>query len=134
MQHMSSTDDPESLGFGATALSCIFAASAGIVVGVITTFTHGQLSPWGLVAGLLIVAALVAGFRLVFGSRVVGAAAALGVVAASVVLTLPGAGGAALVLRGAVDWAWLLGPAILSTIVVASPRVRPRRGPVPRAD
>lgn len=89
MQQMSSPADPESLGFGATALSCVFAGLAGVVVGVITTFTHGQLAPWGLVAGLAIVAALVGGFRLVFDSRVVGAAAALGVIGASFVLTFP---------------------------------------------
>lgn len=133
MQQMSSPADPESLGFGATALSCVFAGLAGVVVGVITTFTHGQLAPWGLVAGLAIVAALVGGFRLVFDSRVVGAAAALGVIGASFVLTLPGAGGAALALRSALDWAWLAGPAILSAIVVASPRRR-SRGPLPSAE
>lgn len=134
MQHMSSNTDPEPLGFGATALSAIFGALVGIVVGVITTFTHGQLLPWGLVAGLLIVTALVAGFRLVFGSRIVGAAAALGVIGASAVLALPGAGGAALVLRDAADWAWVLGPAILSTVVLAWPRPRLRYAPISNAE
>ena len=64
------------IGVGATVLSSLFALLVGIVVGVITTFTHGQLAPWGLVGGLLVVVALVVGFRLVFDSRAVGAAAA----------------------------------------------------------
>lgn len=117
----------ESLGAGATALSSVFGVLVGLVVGIVTTFTHAQLAPWGLIAGLAIVTALVAGFRLVFGSRVVGGAAALGVVAASAVLALPGAGGTALSLNGVPDYLWAFGPAVLSVIVLLVP-VRGRRG------
>jgi N-acetyl-1-D-myo-inositol-2-amino-2-deoxy-alpha-D-glucopyranoside deacetylase len=73
------------------------------------------------VAGLVIVTALVAGFRLVFGSRIVGAAAALGVVGASAVLALPGAGGTALALDGVTGYLWAFGPAVLSLIVLLVP-------------
>jgi N-acetyl-1-D-myo-inositol-2-amino-2-deoxy-alpha-D-glucopyranoside deacetylase len=111
----------EPLGAGATALSAVFGVLVGIVAGIITTFTHAQLPPWGLIAGLAIVAALVGGFRLVFGSRVVAGAAALGVVGASAVLAAPGAGGTALALDGALGYLWAFGPAVLSAIVLLIP-------------
>ena len=112
----------EPLGAGATALSSVFGVLVGIVVGVITTFTHALLLPWGLIAGLAIVAALVGGFRLVFGSRVVGAAAALGVIGASAALALPGAGGTALALDGWPGYVWAFGPAAIAVIVLLLPR------------
>jgi len=111
----------EALGAGATALSSVFAVLISVVVGVITTFTHGLVPPWGLIAGLAIVAALVGGFRLVFGSRIVAAAAALGVIGASAALALPGAGGTALTLNGVPGYLWAFGPALLSVIVLAVP-------------
>jgi hypothetical protein len=112
------TSEAEPLGVGGTALSSIFGLLVGIVVGVITTFTHALLAPWGLIAGLAIVAALVGGFRLVFASRVVGAAAAVGVIGASAVLALPGAGGTALALDGPLGYLWAFGPAVIAAIVL----------------
>jgi N-acetyl-1-D-myo-inositol-2-amino-2-deoxy-alpha-D-glucopyranoside deacetylase len=126
MQHMSSHAEPERLGVGATLLSSVFALLVGGVVGAIATFTHRQFLPWGLVGGLLVVLALVVGFRLVFDSRAVAAASAIGVVAASAVLTLPGAGGRALVVDDLAGWIWALGPAILSAIALVWPRPRIR--------
>ena len=121
--------EQEPLGIGATVLSSIFAALVGAVVGVVTTFTHDQLRPLGLIAGLLIVAALVAGFRLVFESRIVAGAGALGVVVASGVLTLPGAGGVVLTLGSVVGVIWAIGPAILSAGVLLVPRGRGKGRP-----
>lgn len=118
--------DPEPLGLGALALSSIFALLVGAVVGAITTFTHRQALPWALIGGLLIVVALVAGFRLVFDSGVIAAAAAAGVLVASAVLTLPGAGGEALVLGDPAGWIWAIGPAALSALVLALPRAHSR--------
>lgn len=129
MQHMSSENETEPLGIGAMVLSSVFAILVGIVVGTITTFTHRQSAPWGLVGGLLVVVALVLGFRLVFDSRIVGAAAAVGVVAASATLALPGAGGTVLVVNDLSGWVWAIGPAVLAAIVVAWPRPRARRAP-----
>ncbi|CAN5434004.1 hypothetical protein BH10ACT6_BH10ACT6_10020 [soil metagenome] len=133
MHHMSSESpaeglEPEPLGLGATLLSSLFAVLVGLVVGVITTFTHAQFLPWGLIGGLLVVVALVLGFRLVFASRVVGAFAALGVIAASAALALPGAGGTVLVLSSPAGWIWALGPAILSAVALLSPGPRTRKG------
>ncbi len=122
----SSEEPVEPLGAGAAALSSIFALLVGIVVGVITTFTHGLAAPWGLVAGLAIVAALVGGFRLVFGSRIVGGAAAIGVIGASAVLALPGAGGTVLSLDGPLGYLWAFGPAVIAVIVLLLPSRRRR--------
>jgi hypothetical protein len=124
---LAAIEELEGLGAGATALSSVFGVLVGIVVGLVTTFTHAQLPPWGLIAGLAVVTALVAGFRLVFGSRTVAAAAALGVIGASAVLALPGAGGTALSLNGVTGYLWAFGPAVLSLIVLLVP-VRRRRG------
>ncbi len=121
--------EQESLGVGATVLSSIFAALVGAVVGVVTTFTHDQLRPLGLIAGLLIVVALVAGFRLVFESRIIAGAAALGVVAASGVLALPGAGGVVLSLGSVFGVIWAIGPAILCAGVLLVPGGRGKGRP-----
>ncbi len=123
-QRHEAESEPEPLGAGATALSSVFGLLVGIVVGVITTFTHGLVFPWALIAGLAIVAALVAGFRLVFGSRIVAGAAALGVLAAAAALAFPGAGGVALSLDGPAGWIWAIGPAVVSALVLAPHRRR----------
>jgi hypothetical protein len=102
-------------------VSCAFALVVGGVAGIITTFTHAQLRPWGLVAGLAIALALVLGFRLVFESRVVGAAGALGFVAGTMLLMLPASGTAVLVLNGPIGWIWVLGPAVLAVVALAQP-------------
>ncbi len=110
--------EPEPLGAGATALSSVFGLLVGIVVGVITTFTHGLVFPWAVIAGLVITGALVAGFRLVFDSRIVGAAAALGVLGAITALSFPGAGGVALALDSPAGWLWALGAPVVSAAVL----------------
>ena len=92
--------DADRLGLTATIIASVFAAVIGAGVGIITTFTHRLLPPLGLIAGLLIVGALIAGFRLVFDSRIIAGAAAVGVLAAIAVLALPGAGGSVLVADG----------------------------------
>jgi N-acetyl-1-D-myo-inositol-2-amino-2-deoxy-alpha-D-glucopyranoside deacetylase len=111
--------DAERLGPTATIVASVFAAIIGVAVGIITTFTHRQLPPLGLIAGLLIVGALIAGFRLVFESRIVAGAAALGVLLAVAVLALPGAGGSVVVADGILGYAWVLGtPAIAAAVIV----------------
>ena len=62
-------------------LASVFALAIGAAVGFVTTFTHRGLPPWGLIAGLAVILALVLGFRLVFSSRIIGAAAAVGAIA-----------------------------------------------------
>lgn len=102
----------------------LLAAVLGVVVGVITTFTHRQWEGLGVVAGLAIVAALLAGLRLIFDSRTVAAAAAIGVLAALALLTMPGAGGSVLVVDEPVGWVWAYGAPLLAATVVVWPRKR----------
>jgi hypothetical protein len=108
-------------------LASAFAFVVGVATGFVTTFTHHQFDPWGLIAGLAIVAALVTGFRLVFGGRVIAAAAALGVVASTAVLALPGAGGTVLAPADPIGYIWAFGPAVLALVVVLWPSRRRSR-------
>ncbi len=109
------------------ALASLFAVVIGGAVGFITTFTHRGLPPFGLIAGLAIVIALVAGFRLVFSSRIIGAAAALGAVGATGLLMLPGAGGTVLVLDDPIGYIWAIGPTVLAAVVLLWPNPAARR-------
>jgi N-acetyl-1-D-myo-inositol-2-amino-2-deoxy-alpha-D-glucopyranoside deacetylase len=109
-----------------TVVASVFAFAIGVAVGFITTFTYRQLPPVGLIAGLVVILALVTGFRLVFGSRVIAAAAAAGAVAAIALLMLPGAGGTAFVIADALGYVWAAGPALLCAAAVAWPRPRTR--------
>lgn len=106
------------------ALASLFALLIGGTVGFLATFTHRQAAPWGLLAGLAVIAALVAGFRLVFDSRAIAAAAGIGAVAATAVLMLPGAGGTVFVVGDPLGYAWALGPALLTAAIVLWPRRR----------
>ena len=109
------------------ALACLFALAIGVAVGFVTTFTHHQYVPWGLVAGLVVIVALVVGFRLVFDSRIIAAAAAVGVVGAIAVLTLPGVGGSVLVFDDPIGYIWAIAPPLLAAAAVAWPRPRRSR-------
>jgi len=106
------------------ALASAFALVIGLAVGFVTTFTHRQAPPWGLVTGLVVIAALVAGFRLVFDSRIIAGAAALGVVAASGLLMLPGAGGTVFVIADPIGYVWAVAPTVLGAAIVLWPRSR----------
>jgi N-acetyl-1-D-myo-inositol-2-amino-2-deoxy-alpha-D-glucopyranoside deacetylase len=106
------------------ALASVFAIAIGAAVGFVTTFTHHQYAPWGLVAGLVVITALVAGFRLVFDSRVIAAAAGVGVLAGIFLLLMPGIGGSVLVVDDPYGWIWAIGPALLVVAVVVWPRRR----------
>lgn len=103
-------------------IAAVFAFAIGLTTGFIGGFTHRLTAPWGLLAGIAIVVALVAGFRLVFGSRIIAGAAAAGAVVATGLLTLPGAGGVVLVLDDPLGWIWALAPLLLSAVIIALPR------------
>ncbi len=111
------------------ALASLFALVIGVAAGLITTFTYRGLPPWGLIAGLAIVTALVLGFRLVFASRLIGAAAAVGAIGATAALLLPGAGGTAFVVEDPLGYAWAIGPSLLAlaALVVPNPVARRER-------
>jgi hypothetical protein len=102
-------------------LASLFAFVIGVAIGFITTFTHRGLPPWGLIAGLAIIAAAVVGFRLVFSSRIIGAAGAAGAIGSTALLMLPGAGGTAFVIGDPIGYAWAIGPTVLAVIALAWP-------------
>ncbi|MGR2751313.1 hypothetical protein [Agromyces arachidis] len=112
----------------------LIAAIVGFVAGTVTTIGHrhawqiGEVSlPWGLVAGLAAVAALLVGIRLVAGGRAASIAAAVGIVGAVALFTLPGPGGSVLVASGVVGTVWSVGPALIAVLVTAWPSL-PARG------
>lgn len=112
----------------------VIAALIGLVYGTVATIGHrhawqfGEVSvPWGLVAGLVGVAALLVGIRLVAGGRAASVAAAAGIVGAVALFSLPGPGGSVLVASGLVGTVWSVGPALVAVLVVAWPSL-PSRG------
>lgn len=108
-------------------LASLFALVIGVAAGFITTFTHRGLPPWGLIAGLAVILALVLGFRLVFSSRIIGGAAAVGAIGATALLMLPGAGGTVFVLGDPIGYVWAIGPTVLSVVALAVPNTVARR-------
>ncbi|MCM3656168.1 hypothetical protein M3147_02770 [Agromyces mediolanus] len=115
----------------------LLAGLIGVVYGAVATIGHrqsielgGVSIPWGLVAGLLGVAALLLGIRLVAGGRWAAAAAAVGVIAIVALLSLPGPGGSVLIASGLVGTAWSIGPALVAVLVVAWPSLPQRRRPL----
>lgn len=119
------------------------AAVIGIVYGTVATIGHRHawelgevVIPWGLVAGLVGVAALLLGIRLVAGGRGAALAAAIGVVAAVALFSLPGPGGSVLIAGGIVGTMWSVGPALIAVLIVAWPSLPSRaaaRTPSPAA-
>jgi len=122
----SKTRDEDRLGLTATIIASVFAAIIGFGVGIITTFTHRQLPPLGIIAGLVIVGALIAGFRLVFGGRIIAGASAVGVLVAIAVLALAGVGGSVVVADGILGYVWVIGTPLIAAAVLAWPGIRPR--------
>lgn len=104
----------------------VIAFAVGAMVGVVTTFTHRQWPPWGLIAGLLIIAALLVGARLAFVGRLAASAAALGVVVSVIVLTLQSTGGSVLVADDPLGIAWAIGPTLVAIVAIVWPGPRPR--------
>lgn len=98
------------------------AAGIGVVAGAVLTFTHRQLEPWGLVAGLVIVTALLLGFRLAFDGRRHAIAAGFGLVAAVAVFALLTPSGSVLVVADALGYAWVFGSALFALVVLTWPR------------
>lgn len=134
------TDGVAPTGSTAWVGTAAFALVIGVLYGSVATIGHrnawriGDLViPWGLVAALVGVLALLLGLRLVAGGRLSAAAAAVGIVGIVALLTLPGRGGSVLVTGDVVGTVWAVGPALIAVLVVAWPRL-PARRPTPRHD
>ncbi len=119
----------------ARIFSIVLALATGAGTGFVLTFTHrqyvvtfGDVSvPLGLIGGLAIVAALLAGMRLAFAERAAPIAAAAGVILGSAVLTLPGNSGSLFLPDDPVGHVWAVGPTVLAIVIIGWPTAR-RRG------
>ena len=127
---MTATDEPVATSVWSRIGTLLVAFVVGALYGAVATVGHrqelriGDVSlPWGLVAALVGVASLLAGIRLVAGGRGAAAAAAVGIVGMVALLTLPGPGGSVLVVGDLVGTVWSVGPALISVLVVAWPKL-----------
>jgi hypothetical protein len=129
-------DRPVATSVWARIGSLLFAFLIGALYGAVATVGHRQelrfgvvVLPWGLVAALVGVAALLVGIRLVGGGRSAAAAAGAGVVVVVALLTLPGFGGSVLVVGDLSGTIWSIAPALIAVLVVAWPQLpSARRG------
>lgn len=135
-------------GTAGLVAAAVIALPVGAFVGLVTTFTHRQWPlpltlpgtggerglPLGLLVGILVVAAVLAGLRLALDSRLAAGAAAVGILGAVAVSALPGAGGSVLVADDAVGWIWGIAPTLIAVVVLAWPRVTRRPSGPPRAN
>lgn len=117
---------------GSSALGLVIGAFAGTVLAVAhraTVDVLGVSVPWGIIATIVITAALLVGLRLVFESRVVAACAAVGVLGAILLLSLGSPGGSVLVPDDVVGYVFLIAPVVIAAAVLAWPQDwRWRRG------
>jgi hypothetical protein len=127
---VTATDEPIATSVWRRIGTLLVAFVVGALYGAVATVGHrqelriGDVSlPWGLVAALAGVAALLVGIRLVAGGRGAAAAAAAGIVGMVALLTLPGPGGSVLVVGDLVGTVWSVGPALISVLVVAWPKL-----------
>lgn len=111
-----------------------FALVIGVVYGAVATIGHrnelriGEVAiPWGIVAALAGVLTLLLGMRLVAGGRLAAASAGIGIVGTVALLTLPGFGGSVLIAGDLTGTVWSVAPALLAVLVVAWPKLPPRR-------
>ena len=136
----STTADASSGSIGGRIGTILVAFAIGAVYGAVATIGHratlriGEVAiPWGLVAALVGVTALILGIRLVVPGRAMAAAAAAGIVVVVALLTLPGPGGSVLVVGDLSGTIWSIAPALISVLVVAWPELpatrRHRRSP-----
>ena len=122
---------PPSMGARIGTLAVAFLV--GALYGSLGTVGHrhvwmiGDVAlPWGLVAALVGVAALLVAFR-IFAGRLVAAIVGLGVIVMVGILTLSGPGGSVLVVGDLTGTVWSLGPALVTVFVVAWPHLPQRR-------
>ncbi|GAB3036752.1 hypothetical protein GCM10027052_14020 [Parafrigoribacterium mesophilum] len=114
---------------GGKIAGCLLALVTGAAVGALATVNHqaavpvwGVQVPAGVIAGLVLVAALLAGLRLVFGNRLLPSLAALGVLTSVGLLSLMSTGGSVLVPGNPVGFGWSFGAPIIALIVLGWPR------------
>ncbi|MBU4214404.1 MAG: hypothetical protein L6367_09270 [Cellulomonas sp.] len=112
-------------------LSALGAAVAGVLVGVLGTIAHRGHQPWGLVAGLALVASAGVLARAWRGWPALGGYV-VGLLIMVQVLARSGPGGDVLIPAGAaIGWVWMIGSGVLALGVAAVPRRVFDRTPLP---
>ncbi len=121
--------------------ACVLATVLGAFVGATLTVAHqaavliGDATiPWGIIAAVLITAALFAGLRIVFETRLVVAFAAVGLLAVSAFLAVGSSGGSILVPDNLAGYVWTFGPVLIAAVTLGWPQVRFRAKDKIRAD
>jgi hypothetical protein len=117
-----------------TLISASIAAACGAVLAILFTVAHratvamlGIDVPYGIAAGLVSIIAFLIAMRLLWDTRWPAIGAAIGVVGAVGILTFVGVGGTVIVGNDAFGWTWLVTSVLVSAVIVAWPRRRPRR-------
>ena len=116
----------------ARGFTLVLAFATGAAMGFVLTFTHRQYLveigsvtlPLGLVGGLAIVAALLAGMRLAFGERLTPIAAAAGLLVGAGILVLPGNNGSLYLENDPLGYIWVLAPTVLAIVIIGWPERR----------
>ncbi len=121
-------------GWSGQLVACVLALLVGAFVGGVLTVAHGASTeiagasvPWGLIVGLPLVAAFLAGLRLVFPGRLVAAAGALGMIAVQVALILVAGGGILGTPDTSVGLIWTVGPVAIAAAALGWPAGRRAR-------
>lgn len=108
------------------------ALAAGVVVGIVGTFSHQQV-PWGLGLSLIAAVGLIVGIRATSGSRPMTLAAVIGLVGVVAVIAIDPLGRGAwgtersLVPANVAGWLWSLLPVAASLFALAWPDAESRR-------
>ena len=105
------------------------ASLGGAVLGLMGSFTHQSLQPWGVAIALITVALYLSGLRVWAGDRGPASLAAAGIAAVSGFLAMPDAGGSVVIPANFAGYTWTLGVVLIALLVLAWPRVQrpPRR-------
>jgi len=116
-------------------INAIVLVVLGALTGTIGTVAHqaalgigSARIPTGLVLALVAVALLVVGARLVTQDRWAAVWLAVGVVGMIAVFSKRSPGGSVLIPNDLAGQIWVFGPAVISAIAIAWPRVTRRRG------
>ena len=118
----------------ARGFTVVLSFAEGAAMGFVLTFPHRQSLvevgpapiPLGLIGGLEIVAALLAGMRLAFEERVPPMAAAAGLLVGAGILVLPGTNGSLYLETDPLGYIWVLAPTVLAIVIIGWPFGRPR--------
>jgi N-acetyl-1-D-myo-inositol-2-amino-2-deoxy-alpha-D-glucopyranoside deacetylase len=116
-------------------LAGVLAFVLGAATGLVLTIAHqavivvaGVPVPWGLIAGLVLATALLAGLRVVYGTRIIAGAATIGLLGAVAWLSLSTPTGSVLVPDNLAGQVWTIGVVLVAAIVLAWPRFDRARG------